>query len=391
MLDIIPGNEFHQPIKTWIPVSEIEDSAIQQLKNLASVPGLVSHVAVMPDVHAGKGSTVGSVFATSGSVIPAAVGVDIGCGMVAVKTSVVMDDIADKLPAIRSEIEAAVPVGFQSHKEVSSVPDIMKSFESLHPKVQDLSQRALLQMGTLGGGNHFIEVCRDESNNVWVMLHSGSRHIGKALADIHIHQAKDLMKQYFITLPDPDLAYLVEGTPAFDAYLRDLHWAQQYAYQNRQIILLLTLQALSKTLGNRNFNLINQPINCHHNYVSREHHMGHNVWVTRKGAVRATQGEFGIIPGSMGAKSFIVRGKGCVESFMSCSHGAGRCMSRTKARASFTQEDLTKQTEGVECRKDLQVVDEIPGAYKSIDKVMKYQEELVDVEHTLKQVVCVKG
>jgi len=384
------------PIKLWAPLEEVEPGAIDQLVNTANLPCVFKHVAAMPDVHLGHGATVGSVVATTGAIIPAAVGVDIGCGMMAAQLPFYAKDLPDSLKTLRDEIEWSVPVGFNAHKKAVDEAVAWNgwlSFDERPDKVQSLASKATEQLGTLGGGNHFIEICLDKSQQVWVMLHSGSRNIGKEIADVHIDQAKELMRQYMIRLEDPNLAYLAEGTPQFDAYWNDLQWAQAYAMKNRAIMMQRVLRAVAKVLLN-DWRAPIEPllqVNCHHNYAEREHHFGHNVIVTRKGAVRAREGDMGIIPGSMGARSFIVRGKGNPESFHSCSHGAGRRMSRGMAKGTFTVDDLARQTHGVECRKDAGVLDEIPGAYKDIDQVMKNQHDLVEIVAELKQVLCVKG
>jgi len=384
------------PIRLWAPAHEVDTSAIRQLKAVASLPWVAHHVAVMPDVHLGKGATVGSVIALRGAVSPAAVGVDIGCGMAAVKTSLVADDLPDSLRKLRLAIEEIVPVGRNHH--VAPVWEeagdelldrgnaLLESFRDLAPVVQQLAGRASLQIGTLGGGNHFIEVCLDTANAVWLMLHSGSRHIGAALAEHHMKAARKLFHNR--DLPDPDLAVFLTGTPAFDAYRRDLFWAQEYAALNRAVMLERIQDVVRGFWPRARFSA---PISCHHNYVAEEHHFGEDLLVTRKGAIRAGEGELGIIPGSMGAKSFIVRGKGNPLSFESASHGAGRRMSRTQAKESFTVVDLERQTAGVECRKDRGVIDEAPKAYKNIDRVMEQQSDLVEIVAELKQVVCVKG
>lgn len=381
-----------KPIKIW--ASDLEPEAEAQLRNMAEMPFIHRHVAAMPDAHAGKGSTVGTVIATSGAIIPAAVGVDIGCGMCAVKLPFKIDLLDGKTKTLRTSIERSVPTGMNSHKEISD--RVGHAFNSLGKTSdeQDRGNKAALQLGTLGGGNHFIEICHDQNNDAWVMLHSGSRNIGKVLAEKHISRAKDLMKQYFISLPDPDLAYLAQGTREFKEYLHDLMWGQNYAKENRNEMMLKVLKDISYAVYGEDKGpefMTAHRVDCHHNYTSMENHFGKNVWVTRKGAVSAKAGEWGIIPGSMGAKSFIVKGLGNPDSFCSCSHGAGRTMSRTKARANFTIEDLARQTAGVECRKDDAVLDEIPGAYKSIDTVMANQQDLVTPEFTLKQILCVKG
>ncbi len=382
-------------VKSWCP--DIEEEARLQVENIARLPFIFKHVAVMPDAHAGKGSTVGTVVATKGAVIPAAVGVDIGCGMMAVKTTLNPERVKDSLPQIRHSIERSIPVGFESHL-AKNAPGYAwegwNAFDSMQGATQQIlndKQRYVNQLGSLGGGNHFIEVCLDKEGIVWVMLHSGSRNIGKTMADIHINKAKGLMKKMFIDLPDPDLAYLAHGTPEFVAYRNDVLWCQDYAKENRQIMMRLVLKDLSHAVNDKEDVKVTMAVNCHHNYLEWENHFGENVIVTRKGAVRARVGDFGIIPGSMGAKSFIVKGLGNEMSFHSCSHGAGRRMSRTKARATFTKEDLINQTKGVECRKDADVIDEIPAAYKDIDEVMRNQSDLVEIVAELKQILCVKG
>lgn len=386
------------PVKIWSELHTVESSALDQLKNIASLPFVFKHVAAMPDVHLGKGATVGSVVATKGAVIPAAVGVDIGCGMLAIKLEFPLEIIKERVSEIRSAIEAAVPVGHESNKSLSKSVENWtgwKAWDSLYAtklhriQEKDLKDKAARQLSSLGGGNHFIELCEDTEGNCWIMLHSGSRNIGKTLAEIHIDRAKDSMKKLFITLPDPDLAYFAESTPEYDYYIKDLIWAQDYAAQNREVMIENILVSISKVLGIQV--LTSTRINCHHNYASKENHYGENVLITRKGAVRARQGDMGIIPGSMGTKSYIVEGLGNKESFMSCSHGAGRRMSRSEAKRRFTLEDLTSQTEGVNCRKDGGVLDEIPGAYKNIDEVMENQKDLVKIVATLKQFMCIKG
>lgn len=381
------------PVKIW--TNDVEPEAVKQLENTASLPFIFKHVAVMPDVHWGMGATVGSVVATKGAVCPAAVGVDIGCGMAAMRLTARAEDLKD-LPALRHSIERAVPVGFNFHKEVSESVDQWEGWQEflqLHEKVQSLGKKARQQVGTLGGGNHFIEICKDTDGYLWIVLHSGSRHIGKSLADAHIETAKGLMKKFFIDLPDPDLAYFAMGTPEFKAYLKDLGWAQDYAMENRrQMMKAVYEQVCRHFTGSDWTGLQASPIiNCHHNYAQMENHFGENVMVTRKGAVRAQVGDLGIIPGSMGTRSYIVEGLGNPDSFNSCSHGAGRRMSRKKAGERFTLEDLAEQTAGVECRKDRDVIDEIPGAYKPIEDVIENQSDLVRVKHELKQLICIKG
>ena len=387
-------------IKAWTKGVPIEPEAIKQLQNTASLPFIFNHVAVMPDVHFGMGATIGSVVATKGAVIPAAVGVDIGCGMMAIQLSLNANDLPESLKQIRSEIEKRVPVGFCQHRD-SVVDDSqikiwtkdVKNLVDEHPEiakmVKDPVKKVMNQSGTLGGGNHFIELCLDENNDVWVMLHSGSRGIGNIIGRHFINKAKKDMRIHHINLEDTNLSYLSEGTQHFDEYVTWVEWAQQYAAKNRQVMMSLVIAALKNHLPE--FSIKKQAINCHHNYISRENHFGSNVIVTRKGAVRARVDDYGIIPGSMGAKSFIVRGLGNEDSFCSCSHGAGRVMSRTKAKKVFSIQDHIEATKGVECRKDASVIDETPKAYKDIEAVMNAQKDLVEIVHTLKQVVCVKG
>jgi len=384
------------PIKLWARLEEVESGALDQLRNIASLPWVAHHVACMPDVHFGKGATVGSVVAMRGAVAPAAVGVDIGCGMAAVQTSLVADRLPDSLRELRLEIEEAIPVGFSQHDRPvhGDAPEklkrearaLMDRFGELTAKVQDLGGKAGKQLGTLGGGNHFIELCLDEAGRVWLMLHSGSRNIGKSLAEIHIARARHLAHNQ--VLPDRDLAVFLAGTPEMAEYRRDLYWAQEYARLNRAVMLWRYEEVLRRFFPDLTFG---ERVLCHHNYVAEETHFGEELVVTRKGAIRAGRGELGIIPGSMGTRSYIVRGLGCAESFESASHGAGRRMSRAKAKKTFSLEDLRAQTAGVECRKDGGVLDEIPGAYKDIDEVMKNQSDLVEIVATLKQILCVKG
>lgn len=387
------------PVKIW--TEDIEAEALQQAKNLARLPFIASNgVALMPDVHAGKGSTIGSVIATDKAIIPAAVGVDIGCGMNAVRLSLKASDLPDDLKTIRNQIERDIPLGAGgAHKDGDldfSSLETMWSLDAvaarnieevLGNKVLDKARK---QLGTLGSGNHFIELCIDENQDVWVMLHSGSRGIGNMIGSHYIEKAKKRMEQYFISLPDGDLAYFPEDTDDFKAYMEAVQWAQNYALENRKQMMEVVIAALRRHIY-KEFSITQEAINCHHNYVERENHFGRNLWVTRKGAIRARGGDLGIIPGSMGQKSYIVRGKGNLESYCSCSHGAGRRMSRAKARKTFTVEDLKKQTEGVECLKTDSVLDEIPASYKDIDVVMENQKDLVEVVHILKQVLCVKG
>ncbi len=376
-------------VMLWADVQSVESAALTQLRKLTSLPCVVHHVAAMPDVHLGRGATVGSVVAMRDAVCPAAVGVDIGCGMAAVRSTLRAKDLPDSLTRLRGDIEAAVPTGFSMHdaadKSVRGL-SLFREFEALTPKVHLDKSIALRQLGTLGGGNHFIEVCLDEEERVWVMLHSGSRRIGKLLAEIHIAKAKRLTHNE--RLLDPDLAYFVAGTPEMAAYRRDLDWAQRYAWENRRKMLELVLGVLTSHFPSVKFEA---PVLCHHNYVAEEVHFGERLLVTRKGAISAARGELGIIPGSMGTRSFIVRGLGNPLAFESAAHGAGRRMSRTQAKKQFSLRDLEQQTRGVECRKDRGVLDEIPGAYKRIEDVMERQRDLVEILHELHQIVCVKG
>ncbi len=380
------------PVKIY--TDDVGENAQAQLVNIAMLPFVHHHVAAMPDVHLGIGATVGSVIPTRGAIIPAAVGVDIGCGMNAVRTSLRAKDLPDSLCRLRARIEHAVPVGSAGHKDthkqrraLARVAPGLSAIQAKYPR--KLQANWELQLGSLGGGNHFIELCLDENQDVWVMLHSGSRGIGNRIGQFFIEAARREMERHSIRLPDRDLAYFTEGSELFDDYVEAVGWAQDYAMENRRLMLELVLRVLHADLPP--FTLTREAINCHHNYVAREHHYGADVWVTRKGAIRAGAGDLGIIPGSMGARSYIVRGKGDAESLCSCAHGAGRRMSRTDAQKHFTVEDLKRQTAGVECRKDGGVLDEIPGAYKDIDTVMANQSDLVEVVHTLKQVLCVKG
>lgn len=379
---------------------DVDERSKQQLANIASLPFIHHHVAAMPDVHVGRGATIGSVIATHKAIIPAAVGVDIGCGMVACRLSLTANDLDEKLlRKVYGQISRDVPVGRAEHSSARALVDAAQPFEprltamtQRHPQLLKKFRRLstwINQMGTLGSGNHFIEVCLDEADQVWVMLHSGSRGIGNALAGYFIELARQDMERQMAHLPDDDLAYFPEGSSHFNDYVEAVTWAQEYAMQNRRSMIDLVLAALARHLPP--FVVASEVVNCHHNYVTVEHHYGADVFVTRKGAIRAREGDMGIIPGSMGARSFIVRGKGNPESFNSCAHGAGRRMSRTAAEKQFTKEDLVRQTEGVICRKDKNVIDEIPGAYKDIDVVMTNQTDLVEVIHTLKQLVCVKG
>jgi len=394
------------PIKAWVGDMTIETAALEQLERVASLPFIFQHLAVMPDVHWGMGATVGSVIATRGAIVPAAVGVDLGCGMIARRTSLTSRDLPDSLAKVRSELERLIPHG-RTHQggrgDRGAWHDIQPAgaaaWSALAPEFAEICQKHpklaggndVNHLGTLGTGNHFVEVCLDEEDRVWLMLHSGSRGVGNRIGSYFIELAKRDMERWFIQLPDKDLAYIPEGSALFDDYWRALNWAQTYAASNRTLMMEAAVRALHNALPGAEFSCNEMAVNCHHNYATREHHFGENVLVTRKGAVRARAGDLGIIPGSMGARSFIVRGKGNVDSFCSCSHGAGRKMSRGEAKRTFSVADHVAATAGVECRKDAEVIDETPGAYKDIDAVMAAQADLVDVVHTLKQVVCVKG
>ena len=401
--------KFHKGEKTHAKIwtDYVEPTAMKQIDDLCKLPFVHKHVAVMPDVHMGYGSTVGSVIPTRGAIIPASVGVDIGCGMMAVQLDLNAAQLPDNLKTARLGIEARVPHGRSNNgrpgdkgawddiphdvdrmwgEMVGGFADIV----SHHPKLTKGGVNDVRHLGTLGTGNHFIEICLDETDGVWVMLHSGSRGVGNRIGSYFINLAKEDMKKWFINVPEKDLSYFPEGTDHFKDYWNAVSWAQNYALVNREIMMASTLDVLSAEFG-RDVFAIKKAVNCHHNYVARENHFGANVLVTRKGAVRARVGDLGIIPGSMGERSYIVEGLGNKDSFNSCSHGAGRVMSRTQARKQFTAKDLQEQTAGVECRKDEDVIDEIPGAYKDIDEVMANQADLVKPIHTLKQIVCVKG
>lgn len=402
-VDHVPGSV---PVKRWTRGVPVEDAALRQLANIAQLPFVHKWVAAMPDVHWGMGATVGSVIPTKGAIVPAAVGVDLGCGMMATRTSLTAGDLPDSLGHVRAAIERAVPHGRSSGRARrdrgawGDVPDVVgQAWTSLQPRFDAIVERHpkvaksnnVHHLGTLGTGNHFIEVCLDESQRVWVMLHSGSRGVGNRIGSYFIQKAKEEMERWFVHLPDHNLAYFPEGSRYFDDYLEAVGWAQDFARLNRELMMRNTLRALQGVAGLPPFRADLEAVNCHHNYVAREHHFGADVWVTRKGAVRAGTDELGIIPGSMGTRSYIVRGKGNADSFCSCSHGAGRAMSRTEAKRRFSVDDHVEATRGVECRKDASVIDETPGAYKSIDAVMEAQRDLVEVVHTLRQVICVKG
>ncbi|QTD45317.1 RtcB family protein [Ottowia testudinis] len=398
-------NDNALPIKMWTKGVPVEDEAMQQLQNVSRLPIVFKHVAAMPDVHYGIGATVGSVIPTFKAIIPAAVGVDIGCGMMACKTTLMASDLPDSLGPLRAAIEKAVPHGMSPRRygrdkgswdtpppETDAAwTQLVDEFEQIcekYPRLKNTNNYK--QLGTLGTGNHFIEICLDEAQAVWVMLHSGSRGVGNAMGTHFIELAKKDAERNNVQLPDKDLAYFEEGSQYFGDYVQGVGWAQKFARANREVMMLRVIEAMRQVIT-KPFSTHLEAVNCHHNYVQRETHFGHDVFVTRKGAVSAKAGELGIIPGSMGAKSYIVRGKGNPDSFMSCSHGAGRKMSRTKAKKLFSIQDQIKATEGVECRKDADVIDEIPMAYKDIDAVMEAQKDLVEVVYTLKQVVCVKG
>ena len=402
--NIVEGR--NAPIKTWSRGVPFDEKTIGQLQNLATLPFIYKWVAAMPDAHWGMGSTVGSVIATKGAIIPAAVGVDIGCGMVAARTDLTATDLPDDLKPLRTAIEAAVPHGRTDNggrndrgawNDIADINatvwnDRLKlGYERItqkHPKLDRGNH--VNHLGTLGTGNHFIELCLDKGNRVWVMLHSGSRGVGNRIGAYFIEKAKSEMRRWFINLPDEDLAYIPDGSELFGDYWNALKWAQDFAAANREIMLDAAVRAISKAMG-REVAVASTVVNCHHNYVAKETHFGNEVWITRKGAVRAGEGDMGIIPGSMGARSFIVRGKGNPDSFQSCSHGAGRVMSRGEARRRITIEDHAKATASVECRKDADVIDESPAAYKNIEAVMNAQSDLVEIVHELHQVVCVKG
>ncbi|QSI76804.1 RtcB family protein [Niveibacterium microcysteis] len=392
-----------RPIKLWTDGVPVEDDARKQLMNTAKMPFIFRHLAVMPDVHLGKGSTIGSVIPTRGAIIPAAVGVDIGCGMMAARTTLTAADLPTSLHGLRSAIERAVPHGrAPGRRDPGAWETPPKAVDAMWTELQAGFRRITEKyprlertnnhkhLGTLGTGNHFIEVCLDEADQVWFMLHSGSRGVGNAIGNLFIELAQADMRQHIANLPDRDLAYFNEGSTHFDDYVEAVGWAQDFARRNR-VLMMQAVVAAVRTVIRQPFSAEVEAVNCHHNYVQRETHFGAEVWITRKGAVSAQKGQLGIIPGSMGAKSFIVRGLGNEEAFCSCSHGAGRTMSRNEAKRRFTVADQVRATQGVECRKDADVIDEIPMAYKDIDAVMNAQRELVEVVHTLRQVVCVKG
>lgn len=390
--------QYGVPVKIF--TNDIDRESIEQLKKMAQLQFVYSHIAVMPDVHVGKGATVGSVIPTKHAIIPAAVGVDIGCGMNAIRLNLKASQLPDNLAPLRHAIERKVPVGFELHKQIkakasSIIPlekrlqPIIKKHSGLVRMLRKFDATWQKQLGTLGGGNHFIELCLDENQDVWVMLHSGSRGLGNVIGTYFIELAKKEAQHRFGHVPDKDLSYFAEGSNSFNDYVEAVEWAQEYAFENRREMMRLILEAIRPLLPP--FQLTKEAINCHHNYVSQETHFGEHLLITRKGAIRVGQDELGIIPGSMGARSYIVKGKANPDSFCSCSHGAGRKMSRSKAKLLFGQEDLIQQTQGIECRKDSGVIDEIPSAYKDIDQVMANQSDLIEILHTLKQVLCIKG
>ena len=392
--------EAHYGVPVKIFTNDIDSDSIKQLKKMAQLQFIYSHIAVMPDVHVGKGATVGSVIPTKNAIIPAAVGVDIGCGMNAVRLNLKASQLPDNLAPLRHAIERKVPVGFELHKQIkakaSSIIPLEKRLQPIiqkHPGLVRMLRKFdatwQKQLGTLGGGNHFIELCLDENQDVWIMLHSGSRGLGNVIGTYFIELAKKEAQHRFGHVPDKDLSYFAEGSASFNDYVEAVEWAQNYAFENRREMMRLILEAIRPLLPP--FQMTKEAINCHHNYVSRENHFGEDLLITRKGAIRAGQDELGIIPGSMGARSYIVKGKANPESFCSCSHGAGRKMSRNKAKLLFSQDDLIQQTHGIECRKDAGVIDEIPSAYKDIDQVMANQSDLIEIVHTLKQILCIKG
>lgn len=415
MVQIFQG-EHGGLVKAWTDGVPFEDSARKQVENMAALPFIHKHVAVMPDVHGGIGATVGSVVPMKKAIIPAAVGVDIGCGMIAQRTSLTASDLPDNLFGLRTEIERRIPHGrttdsrgrydVKSDRGSWGEPneaqiDLYSGMQTptvgylkeKYPRLERAFDNGVHQLGTLGGGNHFVEICLDEEDRVWVMLHSGSRGVGNSIGSQFIDMAKQEMERWHIRLADKDLAYLPEGTDLFNDYWKALNWAQGYARKNRELMMNAAMGALSVAVP-KAFSCDCEAVNCHHNYASKEHHFGESVYVTRKGAVKIGPDELGIIPGSMGARSFIVRGKkgeGLANSFCSCSHGAGRVMSRTEAKKRFTLEDHARDTAGIECRKDSDVIDETPKAYKDIDAVMAAQSDHVEPIHVLRQVVCVKG
>jgi tRNA-splicing ligase RtcB len=387
-----------RPVKAWVAGVEFDAGARRQVENIAALPFVHNHVAVMPDVHVGKGATVGSVIPTIGAIVPAAVGVDIGCGMIAAKLTLRAEDLPSDLRRVRAAIEKVIPVGKGAHRDAPAAAEVAwadglgERYANVVSKAPGVSTRNVReQLGTLGGGNHHIELCIDEAGDVWFTLHSGSRGAGNRIGQFYIEAAQRELARLGVTLVDRDLAHLTEHTPLFDAYVEAVGWAQDYARANRDLMMRHAIEAMNGTAGLPRFKAAGTLVNCHHNYVAREHHFGADVFVTRKGAVRAGLGELGFIPGSMGTRNYVVRGLGNAESFESCSHGAGRRMSRGQARSSLTLADLKRETDGIECRKDAGVLDEAPSAYKDIRAVMAAQHDLVRIVHTLRQVVCIKG
>jgi len=386
------------PVKAWVDGVEFDAGARRQVENIAALPFVFEHVAVMPDVHLGKGATVGSVIATRGALVPAAAGVDLGCGMIAQKLTLTADDLPNDLRKVRGALEKVIPVGKGAHRNVPAAVSgawesgLAERYRAIVRRAPGISTRNVLeQLGTMGGGNHHCELCIDESGSVWLTLHSGSRGAGNRIGQFYIEAAQREVDRLGIKLPDRDLAHLTEHTPLFDAYVEAVEWAQDYARVNRELMVRHAIEALNGNAGLPRFKRAETVVNCHHNYVAREHHFGADVYVTRKGAVRAGAGELGFIPGSMGARNYVVRGLGNADSFESCSHGAGRRMSRGEAKSRLTLKDLERETQGVECRKDAGILDEAPSAYKDIDAVMRAQHDLVRIVHTLRQVVCIKG
>ena len=385
-------------IITFLDPKEIEEEALKQITRISKMPFVQGHVAIMPDCHLGKGATVGSVIPTKGAIIPAAVGVDIGCGMIAVKTRFFAKDMPDDLDKLRKGIERRIPLSMGNRNTElteSAAKRVAVLVEQSKERADELdSQKWHLQLGTLGSGNHFIEVCLDETDQVWIVLHSGSRGIGNQLAQRHIAIAQKIMQQNFITLEDKELAYLPESNPAFGEYIKDLLWAQDFAKMNRDEMMDRVLTEFSYTFFGENGHQAEielERINCHHNFTQKEHHMGHDVWLTRKGAIQMQKGQFGVIPGSMGTRSYIVEGLACIPAYESAPHGAGRRFSRTEARKQFTMEDMTREMKGISYRHDKELLDEIPSAYKSIDHVMENSKELVNIVHELRQIINIKG
>ncbi len=402
------------PIKIWSTPESVESQAIQQLKNVSSLPFIFKHISAMPDVHLGFGATVGSVIPTKGAVIPSAVGVDIGCGMLAWNTGLEREQLPDST-LLRGMIEKVIPVGFNKRNKeheyfeyllekefttmemIHNIPDWVAFNKKSNKYFEPVGQKIALQFGTLGGGNHFIELSEDETGLIWVVLHSGSRGIGKLTADFYMDLAKEECNKWFVNLPDKDLAFLASDSTGYKKYIIDLDWCQKYAWWNRLAMVSDVqdvLKFLIPELKTRDFtdgSMDSNFIHCHHNYATMENHFGENILVTRKGAISAREGQLGIIPGSMGARSYIVVGLGNKDSFCSASHGAGRLMGRNEAKKRFNLKDFASQTNGVDCKKDDSVLDEIPGAYKNIDEVMANQKDLVTPIHTLKQFICIKG